>query len=288
MRFVLLTILTLIVVFIAYSVVVKIFSDGPKVAVLNIEGVILTSDEYLESLDAIRKDKSIRALVVRINSPGGAVGPSQEIYSELEDIKSELPVVASMGAVAASGGYYIACAADSIFANPGTITGSIGVVAQFLSYKQLLEWAKIDVEVVKSGDFKDLGSPLKTMSKEEIDYIQTLIDNVHNQFKSTVEVNRKIDKSSVEKVADGRIFSGEQALNLKLVDRLGNLNSAINYAVDQSGITGEPIILNYPEKKSPLSELLFSKLNLSFQIDSFRKVPSSSSFGLFYIVDIIH
>lgn len=126
------------------------------------------------------------------------------------------------------------------------------------------------------------------MSKEEIDYIQTLIDNVHNQFKSTVEVNRKIDKSSVEKVADGRIFSGEQALNLKLVDRLGNLNSAINYAVDQSGITGEPIILNYPEKKSPLSELLFSKLNLSFQIDSFRKVPSSSSFGLFYIVDIIH
>ncbi len=288
MRFVLLTILTLIVVFIAYSVVVKIFSDGPKVAVLNIEGVILTSDEYLESLDAIRKDKSIRALVVRINSPGGAVGPSQEIYSELEDIKSELPVVASMGAVAASGGYYIACAADSIFANPGTITGSIGVVAQFLSYKQLLEWAKIDVEVVKSGDFKDLGSPLKTMSKEEIDYIQTLIDNVHNQFKSTVEVNRKIDKSSVEKVADGKIFSGEQALNLKLVDRLGNLNSAINYAVDQSGITGEPIILNYPEKKSPLSELLFSKLNLSFQIDSFRKVPSSSSFGLFYIVDIIH
>lgn len=161
MRFVLLTILTLIVVFIAYSVVVKIFNDGPKVAVLNIEGVILTSDEYLESLDAIRKDKSIRALVVRINSPGGAVGPSQEIYSELEDIKSELPVVASMGAVAASGGYYIACAADSIFANPGTITGSIGVVAQFLSYKQLLEWAKIDVEVVKSGDFKDLGSPLK-------------------------------------------------------------------------------------------------------------------------------
>ena len=292
MRKILLTLLALFVIFVAYSIGIRVGSSGgfslktgDKVAVLNIEDVIIDSDKYLKSLDKIRKNKSVKALVVRINSPGGAVGPSQEIYSELENIKSKFPVVASMGAVAASGGYYIACAADTIVANPGTITGSIGVVAQFLSYKDLLEWAKIDVEVIKSGKFKDVGSPLRTMKEEEIEYIQNLIDNVHNQFKNTVEVTRGINKNKINKISDGKIFSGEQALNLKLIDKLGNLNDAITYAAEQAGITEDPEVVNYPEKKSLLHELLSSKLNLSFGINKF---PSSGSFGLFYIVDIIH
>ena len=278
--------------FVAYSIGARkgsstgfSFKTGNHVAVLTIENVIIDSDKYLESLNEIRKNSSIKAIVVRINSPGGAVGPSQEIYSELVNIKAEMPVIASMGSVAASGGYYIACAADTIFANPGTITGSIGVIAQFLSYKDLLEWAKIDVEVIKSGKFKDVGSPLRTMNEEEREYIQNLIDNVHNQFTATVAVTRGIDKNKIKPISDGRIFSGEQAIELDLVDELGNLNEAINYAAKQGGIEGDPDIIKYPKKRSPLMELLSSRLNFSSNIPTY---PISSSFGLFYIVDIIH
>ena len=287
-----LVVLALIILFVAYSIGANKSSSGGfslragnKVAVLNIQDVIIDSDKYLESLNKIRKNKSIKALVVRINSPGGAVGPSQEIYGELENIKSQLPVVVSMGSVAASGGYYIACAADTIYANPGTITGSIGVIAQFLSYKDLLEWAKIDVEVIKSGKFKDVGSPLRTMNEDEIKYIQNLINNVHSQFKTTVEVTRGINKNKINQISDGKIFSGEQALELNLVDELGNLNDAITFAAKEGGIEGDPELIHYPEKKSPLYELLSSKLSFSSRINNF---PTSSSFGLFYIVDIIH
>lgn len=260
-------------------------SSVDKVAILTVEDVILDPDKYIESLNKIRKNDSIKALVVRINSPGGAVGPSQEIYSELENINQKIPVVASMGAVAASGGYYIACSADKIYANPGTITGSIGVIAQFVSYKDLLEWAKLDVEVIKSGKFKDIGSPLREISEEEKKYLQQLIDNVYKQFRSTVAKTRKIDSQKLKFIADGRIFSGNQAKNLKLIDELGNVNDAIAEATKLAGIKGDPQILKYPEKKSPIYELISSKFNLT---NRFTKYPSSRSFGLFYIVDIIH
>jgi protease-4 len=285
--------LGLFILFIVYSIGVRSSSSGgkfsfitkEKVAVLTIEDVILDSDKYLESLNKIRKNNSVKAIVVRINSPGGAVGPSQEIFSELLSIKDKFPVVASMGAVAASGGYYIACAADTIYANPGTITGSIGVIAQFLSYKDLLEWAKIDVEVIKSGKFKDVGSPFRTMNEEDKRYFQQLIDNVFNQFKTTVSITRGINENDLTTIADGRIFSGEQAQDLNLIDELGNLNDAIAYAAKQGGIEGDPELIHYPEKKSLLQELLTSKLSLTSRISNF---PISNSFGLFYIVDIIH
>jgi len=288
-----LVLLGLFILFIVYSIGVRSSSSGgkfsfiakDKVAVLTIEDVILDSDKYLESLNKIRKNSSVKAIVVRINSPGGAVGPSQEIYSELLSIKDKFPVVASMGAVAASGGYYIACAADTIYANPGTITGSIGVIAQFLSYKDLLQWAKIDVEVIKSGKFKDVGSPFRTMTEEDKRYFQQLIDNVYNQFKTTVSITRGINKNDLATIADGRVFSGEQAQDLNLIDELGNLNDAIAYAAKQGGIEGDPELVHYPEKKSLLQELLSSKLSLTSRISNF---PISNSFGLFYIVDIIH
>ena len=285
--------LSLLILFIAYNIGTRSgssgskfsFSSRDKVAVLTIQDVILDSDKYLESLNKIRKNSSVKALVVRINSPGGAVGPSQEIYSELESIKEEFPLVASMGAVAASGGYYIACAADTIYANPGTITGSIGVIAQFLSYKELLNWAKVDVEVIKSGKFKDVGSPFRTMNEEDKKYYQQLIDNVFEQFKATVAVTRDLNKQQLKSVAEGKVFSGEQAQDLNLVDELGNLNDAIAFAAEQAGIEGDPELIHYPEKKSALQELLSAKLNLTSKISNF---PVSNSFGLFYIVDIIH
>lgn len=283
----------LLLLFIAYSLGTKSGSSGgtfsftanDKVAVLTIEDVILDSDKYLESLNKIRKNRHVKALVVRINSPGGAVGPSQEIYSEILNIKDKLPVVASMGAIAASGGYYIACASDTIYANPGTLTGSIGVIAQFLSYKDLLAWAKIDVDVIKSGKYKDVGSPFRTMTEEDKQYFQQLIDNVYSQFKTTVSVTRGIDKNKINSIANGKIYSGQQALELNLIDELGNLNDAIAFAARQGGIEEDPEIINYPERKSPLQELLSSRLNLTSR---FSGLPNSSSFGLFYIVDIIH
>jgi len=284
--------LILLLLFITFVIGISMGSSGgfpidtrDKVAVLDIEDVILDSTDYLDSLNKIRKNNDIKALVVRINSPGGAVGPSQEIYQELQSIKSKMPVVVSMGTVAASGGYYIACAADKIYANPGTITGSIGVIAQFVNYKELMQWAKLDVEVIKSGKFKDIGSPLREMSDKEKQYIQQLIDNVYSQFRDTVATTRKIDDKKLDEIADGRIFSGEQAKSLNLVDALGNLNEAISAASEMGGIKGEPNVVKYPEEKSVLQKLLGAKTNLTKAISQF---PSNKSFGLFYIVDIIH
>ena len=260
------------------------FDGSDKVAVLTVQDIILDSKEYLESIEKIKRNKSIKALVVRINSPGGAVGPAQEIYSEIEKLKIEMPVVASMGSVAASGGYYIACAAEKIYANPGTITGSIGVIAQFVSYKDLLKWAKLDVEVIKSGKFKDIGSPLRTMSPEEKSYIQRLIDNVHSQFKNTVSETRGISSKDINIIADGRIFSGEQAMKFKLVDELGTINDAIISASEIAGIE-DPEVINFPEEKSALYELLVSKLGFN---NAFSKIPGFNGFGVYYLVDIIH
>jgi len=221
---------------------------------------------------------------VRIDSPGGAVGPSQEIYTELKKMRSDMPVIASIGNVGASGGYYIACAAEKIFANPGSITGSIGVVAEFASYEKLLEWAKVDVEVLKSGKYKDVGSPLREMTPEDREYMQSLIDNVYAQFKSAVAESRGLGAAEVDKIAEGKIYTGEQAKQLKLVDEMGTINDAVNLAADKAGIKGKPDIVYYPKKKSQLLELLDSKIN----IPALTGRPSKFGFGLFYLVDIIN
>ena len=260
------------------------FSTGDKVAVLRVHDVILDSQIYLESLDTISKDSGVKAIVVRIDSPGGAVGPSQEIYSELKELGKDMPVVASIGGVGASGGYYIACAAEKIYANPGAITGSIGVIAQFASYEKLLDWAKIDVEVIKSGKYKDVGSSFRQMTPADKEYIQKLIDNVYSQFKSAVASSRDLDTKEIENVSDGKIYTGEQALNLKLIDELGTINDAIAMAGDLGGIDGEPSVENFPKKRSKLYELLNSKIDTSI----LTSVPTKTRFGLFYLVDIIN
>jgi len=260
------------------------FSSGDKVAVLRVHDVILDSQIYLESLDTISKDSDVKALVVRIDSPGGAVGPSQEIYSELKELGKDMPVVASIGGVGASGGYYIACAAEKIYANPGAITGSIGVIAQFASYEKLLDWAKIDVEVIKSGKYKDVGSSFREMTPADKEYIQELIDNVYAQFKSAVASSRDLDAKEIDNVSDGKIYTGEQALNLKLIDELGTINDAIAMAGGLGGIEGEPSVENFPKKRSKIYELLNSKIDTSI----LTSVPTKTRFGLFYLVDIIN
>ncbi len=260
------------------------FSGGDKVAVLKVEDVILDDQSYLDSITKIKEDKQVKAVVVRIDSPGGAVGPSQEIYSELKKLRKDMPVIASIGNVGASGGYYIACAAEKIYANPGTITGSIGVVAEFANYEKLLEWARVDVEVIKSGRYKDVGSPFREMTVEDREYMQGLINNVYSQFKSAVAESRGLNAAQVDKIADGKIFTGEQAKELKLIDETGTLNDAIDLAAKKAGIKGQPNLVYYPKKKSQFMELLESKLD----IPGITSMPSKYGFGLFYLVDIIN
>ncbi|MBI5343183.1 MAG: signal peptide peptidase SppA [Deltaproteobacteria bacterium] len=231
-------------------------TSGDKVAVLPVTGLIADSEATIEQLKKFAKDDSVKAIVLRINSPGGGVGPSQEIYEEVKKLQGKKIVVASMGALAASGGYYIACAAQKIYANPGTITGSIGVIMSFISVKDLIGKIGVKGMVVKSGSFKDIGSPVRDMKPEEQKLLKEVVDNVHLQFVDAVAEGRKMDKKKVMKIADGRIFSGEQARELGLVDALGNLEDAVAEAGKMAKIEGEPRVVSPPKKKISIMELL--------------------------------
>ena len=230
--------------------------SGDKVAILPVTGLIADSEATIEQLKKFAKDDSVKAIVLRINSPGGGVGPSQEIYEEVKKLQGKKIVVASMGALAASGGYYIACATQKIFANPGTITGSIGVIMSFVSVKDLIGKIGLKGMVVKSGAFKDIGSPLRDMKAEEQKLLQEVVRNVHLQFVDAVAEGRKLDRKKVMKIADGRIFSGEQAKELGLVDALGNLEDAVAEAGKMAKIEGEPRVVTPPKKKISILELL--------------------------------
>jgi protease-4 len=231
------------------------FARGEKVAVLPINGLIIDSEEPIEHFKDFVKDDSVKAIVLRINTPGGGVGPSQEIYEEVRKVRGKKVIVVSMGAVAASGGYLIACA-DKIFANPGTITGSIGVIMKFVNVEDLVGKIGLKGFVVKSGEFKDIGSPIRKMKPEERRLIQSVIDNVHSQFVDSVAEGRKLARDDVLAIADGRIFSGEQAKELGLVDRLGNLEDAVAEAGKMAQIEGEPRVVTPPKKKFSIFELL--------------------------------
>jgi protease IV len=232
------------------------FVRGEKVAVLPIIGLITDSEATIEQLKKFAKDDSVKAIVVRLNTPGGGVGPSQEIYEEVRKIRGKKVIVASMGALAASGGYYIACGADKIFANPGTITGSIGVLMQFVNVKDLIEKIGVKGFVIKSGSFKDTGSPVREMSPEERKLLQNVIDNVHSQFVNAVVEGRKLPREDVLAIADGRILSGEQAKELGLVDVLGNQEDAVAEAGKMAKIEGEPRVVTPPKKKFSILDLL--------------------------------
>jgi len=228
---------------------------GDKIAVVEIQGVITQSFPVIEEIHHYLADDAVKAIILRIDSPGGGVGPSQEIYREVVKAKQKKKIVTSMGAVAASGGYYIACASDLIVANPGTITGSIGVIMQFSNFEELLKKIGVKGVVLKSGEHKDIGSPFREMTPEEKQIMQETLDNVHQQFIRAVADGRKLDQAKVIPIADGRIMTGEQAQQLGLVDKMGNLDDAIEEAAKLVGIEGKPQVL-YPKKKFTLWELL--------------------------------
>jgi protease-4 len=219
-----------------------------KIAIIEIKGVILDPQPVVEKLIKFRKNEKVKAVVLRIDSPGGGVGPAQEIHAEVKKVQLEKKVLVSMGSVAASGGYYIACAADKIVANPGSITGSIGVIVESLNVEDLFRKLGLRSTVIKSGRHKDIGSPLRKMTPEEKKLLQGVLDSVHEQFIRAVAEGRKLPLEKVRGLADGRIFSGDQARTLGLVDDLGNLQDTIAMAAKMAGIKGEPEVI-YPEKK---------------------------------------
>ena len=221
-------------------------SDDPKIGVLEIIGPIDDSREILQQLKIFRENDSVKAVVLRIDSPGGAVGPSQEIFREIRKTSAEKKVIATMGTVAASGGYYIAAGTDGIVANPGTITGSIGVIMGFTNMEELLGKIGLTPVVIKSGEYKDMGSPVRPMREEEEDLLTELAESIHEQFISDVALGRNLESDQVRAVADGRILTGEQAHELGLVDRLGNLADAVEWAGQLGGIEGD-IQTVYPE-----------------------------------------
>ena len=248
--------------------------DG-KVGVIEIEGVITESKEIISLIKRFREDEDIKAIVIRIDSPGGVIGPSQEIYRELRKTISQKKIVASMGSIAASGGYYIAAATNSIVANPGTITGSIGVIMAYTNFRKILDKIGMVPVVIKSGTFKDMGSPTRDMSKAEKQVLQKFVDQAHRQFVMAIAEGRSMDVEYVSSLADGRIFTGEEAVKQGLVDRLGNLEDAIAWAGELGGIQGSVSTVYKKKEKIPFLKYL---LESTFQ-DIIKQVTRQDLFG---------
>lgn len=224
---------------------------GDAVGLITVNGAILSSGDIVEEIEDFRKDNDIRAVIVRLESPGGSVGSSQEIYEAVKRLAQKKPVVASMGSVAASGAYYVACGATKILANPGTVTGSIGVRMEHITIGDLLKWAKVGHETLKSGKFKDLTPIDRPMTLEEKAIVEKLLADLHMQFKEAVASSRGMASNEIDEIADGRIYTGRQALELKLIDALGGFTEAKVLAAKLGKIRGEPKIVE-PRKKSRL------------------------------------
>ncbi|MBW1852866.1 MAG: signal peptide peptidase SppA [Deltaproteobacteria bacterium] len=258
-----LVILGVIALFLGTSMVIIIriidptssLSFADRIGVILIDGAILDSRATTSQLVTFRKDKKIKAIILRINSPGGGVGPTQEIHREIQKTAETKKVIASLGGVAASGGYYIASAANKIVANPGTIIGSIGVLMEFVHLEDLLEKIGIKFEVLKSGEFKDIGSPHRELTKRDREILNSLISDIQSQFVAAVANGRELALDKVSQIADGRVFSGVKAKELDLIDVLGNFQDAVDVAKDMAAIEGEAILV-YPKKsKAQLWEL---------------------------------
>jgi protease-4 len=225
---------------------------GERIGVVEITGMLSGSDPVVRQLVSFKKDDSIKAVILRVDSPGGAVAPSQEIHDEVIRVAAKKPVVVSMASVAASGGYYVSIPAHRIVANPGTITGSIGVIMQFTNLEELYGKLGLKSLVVKSGEHKDIASPFRPMTSEDRKILQGVIDDVYDQFVSAVAEGRNLSVEKVRNLADGRIFTGRQAKEVGLVDELGGMQDAVGIAKDLAGISGEPKLVYPPKDKENL------------------------------------
>ena len=285
-----LSVISLFIFIAAYVITVGLgnfpLSVGEKIAVVKIEGVILDSKDIIEELREHRENKSVKAIMLRIDSPGGAVAPSQEIYTEVLNIRDEgkKKIVTSMGSVAASGGYYIASASDRIVANPGSVTGSIGVILELANVSGLMKKVGVESVVIKSGKFKDVGSLFRTMTPEERELLQGVIDDTYDQFVDAVAAGRGINKEDLLPIADGRVFTGRQAKKLGLVDDLGSMQDAIKITADIAGIKGEPDIIQKKKKFSVLERLLKNS-SLAGLIDNGKKIAAGEgTFSMKYML----
>lgn len=255
-----------------------LFSSREGIGIVELKGLLVTSEPVLKQLTEFRNDPNVKSIVLRIESPGGAVGAAQEIYQEISRTNSVKPVVASMGSMGASGGYYAALGAETILANPGTMTGSIGVIVKFPNLEGLFDKIGYKSEVVKSGPLKDIGASNRSLTEAERTVMQDLIDNVYNQFVQDIAAARSMDAAAVFELADGRIFTGEQALEVGLIDRLGNFIDAIKIAAELGGLDPEDPRLIYPKAERRFS--LFSLLTNAEQslVDNFAPLYPILSF----------
>lgn len=240
--------------FITTIVVAVIFGGSwgarqEPVAVVKVEGPILDALETVKKLEELRKDKNVKAVVLRLESPGGSVAASQEIFEQVLLLKQEKKVVASMGTVAASGAYYIACAADRIVANAGSITGSIGVIMETFGLKELMDLIRVKPRTLKSGRYKDVGSPFRDLTPEDREYLQSLLDNMYAQFLKAVADTRGQSLDSVRSLAEGKIYTGMQAKELGLIDELGNIYRAVAVARELAGLPPDAGV-RWPKKPS--------------------------------------
>ena len=237
-------------------------SPSGEIAIVNIHGMLMDSRDIVQQLSDYRHNPQVRGVILRIDSPGGAVAPAQEIYSEILRLRANNKTVyASMGTVAASGGYYIACAADYVLANPGTLTGSISAVMALNNIEELTKKVGVKPNIIKSGKFKDLGSPLRAMTPEEQILLQNVVNDVHEQFVDAIAKGRGLPLSEVRRVADGRIMTGQQALKLNLIDEVGGLEKTIDLLAKKIGITGKPKVIEQKEKIPFLGWLLQGKFS---------------------------
>jgi protease-4 len=236
---------------------------GPKIAVVDLDGVIFSPKQIVSQLKKFADDDSIKAIVIHVNSPGGGVAASEEIYREVKRIRDEKKkrIVASIETVGASGAYYVASATDKIYADKGSVVGSIGVIAEWVNYGELLRWAKLNPITMKAGEFKDTGSPTREMTPAEREYMQGLIDNMHTQFIQAVAAGRRAKEEDIRTLANGKVWTGEQALALKLVDQLADFEGAVKDTARAVNISGEPTLV-YPSKEKRTGlDLLFGDVS---------------------------
>ncbi len=251
-----------------------------KVAVVRLEGVITDADWYVQVLREHRLDRSISGVLLRIDSPGGAVAPSQEIYKEVAAYKAAgKPLVVSMGNIAASGGYYIASPAQRIFASPGTLTGSIGVIFTLPLYQELTKKLGVEFRIFKAGAFKDMGSPYRNMEQQESALLQTLLDDTHEQFITDVSKGREMDIDSIRPIADGRIFTGKQAYELNMIDSLGGFEDALAYLYQKTGVTEGSKVVEKKQHSESLWDLFSESARSKFPALGSLSKPA----GLYYL-----
>jgi protease-4 len=236
---------------------------GSKIGVVELEGVILSPKRVVTQLKKFGDDDSVKAIVLHVNSPGGGVAASEEIYREVKRIRDEKKkrIVASIETVGASGAYYIASATDKIYADKGSIVGSIGVIAQWVNYGELLKWARLNAITLKAGEFKDTGNPTREMTPAERQYLQSLIDNMHTQFIQAVAEGRHVKEADIRVIADGKVWTGEQAEPMKLVDQITDFEGAVKDTAKAVGISGEPTLVWPPKRKRSGLDLLFGDVS---------------------------